>query len=107
MVTGPGNLRSPAALPFLKGRARRRDGPPNRDPDSPAFPAEFIGKRGFPASRFRPSRESGIPSPFPGEIGNRGNGNWGFPGLAQAGTTRIPDVIRADFGLPARVRMRP
>jgi hypothetical protein len=38
-----------------------------------------IGNRGFPVSR--PNRESGIPSPFPGKIGNRGNGNWGVPGL--------------------------
>ena len=46
-------------------------------------PAES-GNGGFPDSRFRPSRESGIPSPFPGQIGNRGNGDWGFPGLLTA-----------------------
>ena len=60
----------------------------NRGPDS-RFPAES-GNGGFPDSRSRPSRESEIPSPFPGQIGNRparGNGNWGFPGLpiTQAG----------------------
>jgi hypothetical protein len=42
--------------------------------------------------RFRPSRESGIepwiPSPFPGQIGNRGNGNWGLPGLVSTVTSR-------------------
>jgi hypothetical protein len=45
-----------------------------------------IGNRGFPVSRFRPNRESGTPTPIPGhwQIGNRGNGNWGFPGLPQA-----------------------
>jgi hypothetical protein len=48
-------------------------------PDSPR-----IGNLGFPVSRFWPDRESGIPSPIPGQIGNRGNGNlnWGFPGLS-------------------------
>ncbi len=53
----------------------------NRDPDS-RFPAKS-GNGGFPDSRFRPNREleSGIPSPIPGQIGNGGNGNWGFPGL--------------------------
>ena len=51
----------------------------NRDPDS-RFPAK-AGNGAFPDSRFRPNRESGIPSPIPGQIGNRGNGNWGFPGL--------------------------
>ena len=46
------------------------------------FPAES-GNGGFPDSRSRPSRESEIPSPFPGQIGNRGDGNcqWGFPGV--------------------------
>jgi hypothetical protein len=44
----------------------------------PRFP---VRNGGFPDSRSRPSRESEIPSPFPGRIGNRGNGNWGFPGL--------------------------
>ena len=53
----------------------------NRDPDS-RFPAKS-GNGGFPDSRFRPNRESGIPSPIPGQIGNRGNGNWGFPGLGR------------------------
>ena len=47
----------------------------------PRFPdLRPIGKRAispFPI----PSRKSGIPSPFPGQIGNRGNGNCGFPGL--------------------------
>ena len=52
-------------------------GPANRDPDS-RFPAKS-GNGGFPDSR--PNRESGIPSPIPGQIGNRGNGTWGFPGL--------------------------
>jgi hypothetical protein len=33
---------------------------------------------------YKPSRESGIPSPFPDRIGNGGNGNWGFPGLTVA-----------------------
>ncbi len=52
----------------------------NRDPDS-RFPAKS-GNGGFPDSRFRPNRESGLPSPpIPGQIGNQGNGNWGFPGL--------------------------
>jgi hypothetical protein len=51
----------------------------NRDPDS-RFPAESgIGDSLCPDSR--PNRESGIPSPIPGQIGNGGNGNWGFPGL--------------------------
>ena len=53
----------------------------NRGPDS-RFPAES-GNGGFPDSRSRPSREPEIPSPIPGQIGNRGNGNWGFPGLRQ------------------------
>ena len=39
----------------------------------------------FPIPDSRPigpaDRESEVPSPFPGQIGNRGNGNWGFPGL--------------------------
>jgi hypothetical protein len=52
----------------------------NRDPDS-RFPAES-GNGPIPDSRFPADRESGIPSPFPAQIGNRGNGNWGFPGLA-------------------------
>ena len=57
-------------------------GPANRDPDS-RFPAES-GNGGFP--RFPIPAESGIgegnlPSPIPGQMGNRGNGNWGFPGL--------------------------
>jgi hypothetical protein len=50
------------------------------DPDQ-EIPAESpAGDGGFPDSRFRPSRESGIPSPFPGQIGDGGNGNWGVSG---------------------------
>jgi hypothetical protein len=58
--------------PGQVGHVTRADqeipGPPNRDPDS-----RFRGNRGFPVSRFRPSRESGIDdSPdFPKK--NRGN----------------------------------
>ena len=53
----------------------------DRDPRADSrFPAK-AGNGGFPDSRFRPNRESGIPSPILGQIGNRGNGNWGFPGL--------------------------
>ncbi len=50
----------------------------------PRFPDLRSGNGRFHVphdSRCRPSRESGIPSPFPGQIGNRGNGNYGFPGL--------------------------
>ena len=51
---------------------------------APRFPADVrpigapfpvpsrIGRRGFPDSRFRQSRESGVPTQFPGEIGNGG-----------------------------------
>jgi hypothetical protein len=44
-------------------------------PAGPRFPV--------PGPRFPVPAESGsgIPSPFPGQIGNRGNGNWGLPGL--------------------------
>ncbi len=51
-------------------------------PGDSRFPAES-GNGGFPDSRIPAdrARESEIPSPFPGQIGNRGNGNWGFPGL--------------------------
>ena len=38
----------------------------------------------FPIPDSRPNRESEIPSPIPGQIGNRGDGNWGFPGLGGA-----------------------
>ncbi len=48
------------------------------------------GNGGFPNSRFRLSRESGTPCPFPGQIGNRGNGNWGFPGLTSDAAPRVP-----------------
>ncbi len=64
---------------------------------------------------FRPNRESGIPqfpilaesgiggslpdsrreSPIPGQIGNRGNGKWGFPGLSR---TRIAGPTNAVCG---------
>ena len=60
----------------------------NRDGSRFPIPGE-IGNGGFPDSRFRPNRESGIPSPIPGRIGNRGNGNWGFPG-----------VVTRQLGLP-------
>jgi hypothetical protein len=55
-------------------------------PDFPIFGQ--IGNLGFPS--FPIFAESGIgdslpdsrrESPIPGQIGNRGNGNWGFPGL--------------------------
>jgi hypothetical protein len=47
----------------------------------PRFPnLRPIGKRAIsPFPIPSPSRKSGIPSPFPGQIGNRGNGNCGFP----------------------------
>jgi hypothetical protein len=48
-------------------------------------PAES-GDGGFPDSRFRRSRESGIPSPFPGQIGNRGNGS----SMGTSGSGRHP-----------------
>ncbi len=62
------------------------------------FPAES-GNGDFPImsdSRFRPSRKSGIPSPFPGpgQIGNRGNGNWGFPGLFLTRSDVWVDIVR-------------
>jgi hypothetical protein len=44
----------------------------------------YSHRRVSPISRFAANRESGIPCqcvPIPGPIGNRGNGNWGFPGL--------------------------
>jgi hypothetical protein len=64
----------------------------DRDPRADSrFPAK-AGNGGFPDSRFRPNRESGIPSPIPGEIGNRGNGNWGFPGLRPRGAARSVGV---------------
>ncbi len=50
----------------------------NRGPDS-RFPAES-GNGGFPDSRSRPSREPEIPSPFPGQIGNRGERESGISG---------------------------
>ena len=59
---------------------------PNRETGD--FPISVPGRSGLgignslPVSR--PNRESVIPSPFPGQIGNRGNGNWGFPGLFAA-----------------------
>jgi hypothetical protein len=51
-----------------------------------------------PVSRSRrPNRKTGgIPSPFPGQIGNRGNGNWGFPGGSQWGPAL------SDTGMQAR-----
>ncbi len=70
-----------------KSPARRHRDPdsrsrPNRETGDSLFPdSRRIGNRGFPVSRFWPNRESGIPSPIPGQIGsrNRGNaGNWGF-----------------------------
>ncbi len=84
---------SPTRAP-RRGSLRRlrqpRPGNPRPAESGPRFPFPApgrirVGKRGFPVSRFRPSRESGVPSPFPGHIGNRGNGNWGlgFPGLGQ------------------------
>jgi hypothetical protein len=45
-------------------------------PAGPRFPVP--GPR-FPAVPAESG--SGIPSPFPGQIGNGGNGNWGLPGL--------------------------
>jgi hypothetical protein len=88
----------------------------SRGPDS-RFPAES-GSGGFPDSRFPADRESEIPSPFPGhwQIGNRGNGNWGFPGLLaaaslaawqwQAGTGRRVRVApgRSESGCQCRVQ---
>jgi hypothetical protein len=62
----------PSGPRFPESRSR-----PNRETGIPCFPipAELV-------SRFWPNRESGIPSPIPGQIGNRGNGNWGFGPLA-------------------------
>jgi hypothetical protein len=65
--------------------------PPAVPPAGPRFPVSGprfpvpaeSGNGGFPDSRFRPG-ESGIgdsPPPFPGQIGNRGSGYWGLPGL--------------------------
>ncbi len=51
---------------------------PNRETGIPCFPILAESGIGVPFSRFLPNRESGIPSPIPGQIGNRGNGNWGF-----------------------------
>jgi hypothetical protein len=91
--------------------ARRHRGPdsrsrPNRETGVPCqcFPIRDlrIGNLGFPVSRFWPTRnrESRIPSPIPGQIGNRGNGNWGFGPLAH-GTCQEPLAAAAD------VRWRP
>jgi hypothetical protein len=74
----------------------------NRGPDS-RFPAES-GNGGFPHSRSRPSRESEIPSPFPGQIGNRGNGNRGFPGLpARPQFTRTSGGFKVVVASPAAI----
>ena len=74
-----------ACCTHTEGHPRFPDLRPIRAP----FPVPGrIGNGGKLAdSRFRPNRETGIPSPFPCQIGNRGNGNWGFPGLAT--TTRL------------------
>ncbi len=108
-----GSLSGPAGPPAdRKSPARRHRDPdsrsrPNRETGIPCFPilAESgFGKQGIPVSRFwpGPNRESGIPSPIPGEIGNRGtrNGNWGFGPLAH-GTCHEPLAAAAD------VRWRP
>ncbi len=59
-------------------------GSPNRDPDS-RFPAES-GNGPIPDSRFPADRESEIPSPIPGQIGNRGGRELGTSGSDPNGT---------------------
>jgi hypothetical protein len=61
--------------------------------------------------RFPPNRESGIPR-FPissfGQIGNRGNGNWGFGPLAHwHGTCHEPLALAAAAQPRPDVRWRP
>jgi hypothetical protein len=70
----------------------------NRDGSRFPIPGE-IGNGGFPDSRFRPNRESGIPSPIPGRIGNRGNGNrgLGFPGLDDGAGTPHHFAVSGDL----------
>ena len=43
----------------------------------------------FPIPDFGRIGTRGFPPPIPGQIGNRGNGNWGFPGLHGSAQTRI------------------
>ncbi len=55
-----------------------------------------------PVSRSRPNLETGIPSRFPGQIGNRGDGNWGFPGLGHYHQLEPPGMLLVvDFGKAA------
>ena len=103
-TSSQGNIQ-PRLVPAVLTRTRK-DIPdvPICGQSGPRFPFKFptgrIGKRGsrfkFPDSRSRPNRETGIPSPFPGKIGNRGNGNLnlGFPGLGDrhARSLRRPAV---------------
>jgi hypothetical protein len=83
----PGNL-SPGrrhGARAARGTRPQRFPPPVPGPRFPVPADSESGSGEFPDSRFRPSREAGIPSPFPGQIGNRGNGNLncgpGLPGL--------------------------
>ena len=103
-ATRPGSPR-PAAIgtPIPgPGRIGKRDFPVSRSGNGTSlFPGPGrIGKRGIPVSRFWPNRETGIPSPISGQIGNRGNGNWGFGPLAH-GACHEPLAAAAD------VRWRP
>ncbi len=70
-------------LPLTRRPTQTRKPPArrHRDPDSRSRPNR---ETGVPDSRRIPAESGvagGFPSPFPGQIGNRGNGNWGFPGL--------------------------
>ena len=57
-------------------------------------------------SRLRPNRGPGIPSPFPGQIGNGGNGNWGFLGLQAALHTVTPAARRRRSGCQWRLTLK-
>ena len=55
-----------------------------------------------PVSRSRPNLGTGIPSLFPGQIGSRGDENWGFPGLGHYHQLEPPGLLLvADFGKAA------
>ena len=59
------------------------------------------GNGGFTDSRFRPSRESGIPSLFPGQIGMGGTGIGGLPG----GSAGDAGSAAADFDSESGIRI--
>ncbi len=81
VLTGPGTQRPrhlrPIGIPIsVPGRSSSGNG----------------GFLNISRSESRPNRETGVPSPFPGQIGNRGNGNWGFPGMGAPAASLLATV---------------